>query len=356
MQKLELEDFNTSEITEFVKATPIGFTKLSRLEYGPAYFIKSLRTTEEKDYFNFGKLVHALVLQPNVVEDMFYISDFVPSEGKWTNFVQTLFQSKGLLEQGLSQEDWYKAAYEASTLLSPKLDGAIKKFEEELALGVGYYSVLIAGEGKIFMSGKDYMRAEACANALLALSPSEYSDYLGLPNALIQMEGVEFYPELLIKWKDENFEFDIESTLDLVIIDHNKKKIIVFDLKTASKNVFVYFKESYQEYKYYRQASVYLRALMFWITQNNNEELYRDYEIEYIITAVQVMEPFSAQFYRPSNEDLGLGLIEFSNLLHRLKWHVDNNVWDRPREFHEVGIVELNLTDDFKDKITTAGN
>ena len=71
---------------------------------------------------------------------------------------------------------------------------------------------------------------------------------------------------------------EIKGMLDFVLVDHENKKIIPYDLKTGIGSHDSFFKKGYLGWGYYIQASLYKEILTQWIRKNNPE--YDEYSID----------------------------------------------------------------------------
>jgi hypothetical protein len=96
--------------------------------------------------------------------------------------------------------------------------------------------------------------------------------------------------EAIIKFKF--MDIDFKSKLDKYIIDTNKKKITVCDVKThasqkESVNISISFVEAIKNYSYDRQLYLYTAALYSYFTENYPDEDINEYTVEQKIIVIQ---------------------------------------------------------------------
>lgn len=116
-----------------------------------------------------------------------------------------------------------------------------------------YYNLVRNAAQNVTILSRDEYESVEKARELILASPYAYSFFV----------KTKIYEELLhqvaiyFDWQGEAFK----GLLDGIKIDHDKRTIQPFDLKTTGKNVYQ-FKESYLTYGYYRQAALYEQALL----------------------------------------------------------------------------------------------
>ena len=200
-----------------------------------------------------------------------------------------------------------------------------------------YLYEYLLNKDKIEISSSDYELAKQLVTSLSNNSTTK--DYF-IPK---MGEDIIFQLEL-------NFEFDkynYKSFIDGVRINHYAKEIIPYDLKTGEERM-QKFSKSWNQYRYDLQYSIYVTGLRLWVNEN-----YPDYNLlpmEYIyISKKQPNLPIIIQIdeqwidagmngYTTSSGYRVKGFLELSELV---KWHFDNQVFDRSKSVAENGFMSL---------------
>lgn len=141
-----------------------------------------------------------------------------------------------------------------------------------------YLEEVLKNTGKLILTKSDKIVIQNCINSLAAneltykwLFQSEFSK-----QCQIECEKIFTFEYLGYNWKIK---------LDRQIIDHVNKKIYIIDLKTTSNSIYQ-FKKSLEQYRYYRQAFLYVQGLK--IFYSTILEL-ADYEIEFKFIPVETV-------------------------------------------------------------------
>lgn len=131
-----------------------------------------------------------------------------------------------------------------------------------------------------------------------------------------------------------------KSLLDIILIDHENKKIYPKDLKSGAEESFL---KNFSRYKYYLQAAMYTIALKDFVQQNNLQE-YEIMPFEFIY--INRYNPYLPQLYTMSRDYIDDYIVGFKNkygewekgifsLIEDYKWYIKNNVYDMMRSLKE---------------------
>lgn len=143
--------------------------------------------------------------------------------------------------------------------------------------------------------------------------------------------------------------FGLKGLLDKLIIDHKKKRIGIYDLKTAWDNEGE-FLNNYFKYKYYLQAAVYFYLVMEWKMEQKGMN---DYIVDYPVFIVADSNNYKAPLiYTTNKENFEQGMRGFTikgkyypgvmSAVFDLAWHKRNGIWNISREnYKNKGIVEI---------------
>ncbi len=138
--------------------------------------------------------------------------------------------------------------------------------------------------------------------------------------------------ELVIMWEYPGVNLPCKSMLDRIIVDHEKKKITIVDLKTTS--FMSEFKDKALEYRYNRQMAFYWMAVYYYFKHELKLNI-ESYERETFIVAVSTKEPTEVKVFKVSDHVLGDGFDEIEQIIPDLAWHWKEQKWDYPRSYYD---------------------
>lgn len=293
--------------------------------------------TETSSYFNLGSAIHCKILEPQEFDNRYYVSNITAPGGMFAKFIDVLYRTRCKDGEftGLAQNSWITNAYvEAGFKWS--VQKVWEKFQEDSDLN-GYYKALLKTEDKILLTRSDEKAIEAC---IQGIQMHEKACELVYGRILSDCRN-----EFEVIWKHPDFpDFKMKSIFDRLIIDEHTKVATLVDLKTTSKSVNS-FKHSYKQYKYYRQMALYLLAVEWYLKDLGYDV--SDWKFEVYIVATQTNGYGDTAVYTPSDTDIIRGLKESNELLTKMKWHFDNDMWDYPMEYYlNDGVIVLNLDDE----------
>lgn len=169
-------------------------------------------------------------------------------------------------------------------------------------------------------------------------------------------EHTEDFYKFPIEWKykcKNGKVMECKSEVDMMRIDHNKKEINIFDIKTTFDAE--EFEHSYIRYSYYLQASFYYLAVGYWAKREGIE----DYNITLPIFIVGDTSSNNRRplLYYTSVRDINAGLDGFTlrGVVHRgikeliddISWAEDENMWTiSKKNYDNKGKVDLILNYD----------
>jgi hypothetical protein len=288
--------------------------------------MNSLQEQESTPSLEMGTLVHALVLEPEVVYSNYIMKPDnlkTPSSGQQAKLCDKIIEEGHDFEEGVSYfyGDFYSIKGKTETAIKKAVTTFIEDFKP-------YFEFLKEAEGKIMLTHDDYEKANLCKQSL-ALND--------MANSLLWWSGTH-YNEQEVYFEYEGV--DCKSKIDKIVIDDDNKKIKLVDLKTTSKNVYN-FGKSVEYYDYDRQLYFYTQAVRAFLGDK-----YKDYEIECYFVVVQTTSLNESAVYLVSEGILERGKEKFTNLFNRLKFHLDTQNFEVPIEFQEKGYMTLEIEKD----------
>jgi hypothetical protein len=199
----------------------------------------------------------------------------------------------------------YYSNYKDETLLNTLKKSNIYEYIAELELN----------QGKQFMTKEQKEVIEGCIESLN--SHAACSKYL-----FQDWNGCEIFHEYEIYFTC--LEVPCKARLDRLIVNHNEKYCILVDLKTTSKRA-QFFTESFEFWKYYRQMAFYKHAVL---------QQFPGYSFSCYMPVVDTVF-FTRHCYKISESQIDRGIIEYMNLLSRIRWHIDKDEWNYTMEEFE---------------------
>lgn len=195
------------------------------------------------------------------------------------------------------------------------------------------YTLLIASEGKALVGTDMWNEAIKCRDAI---RNHTIGSTLFVKDEFNR--DIELYHQLKFTAEYEGIVF--KGMLDGILVDHNKKIIIPFDLKTTYHPAYNFYK-SYLHWQYFHQSNMYTYLLKYNLEKNN---IYKDYKIsDFLFIAI------SREDYMPIvwKDQSSMQITNYSPktknwriLLKELDYYTNNNS-RTPREIKESGINDL---------------
>ena len=311
---------------DYFQIPAISNSALSTFNYDPSYYHKVYVTKEiedkkESDALTFGSLVHCLILEPEKVQERYFISQLSPEDipsGMMLDFINTLLKF-----EVQDDEIAYQAAYQASGY---KI--ALEKVLENFRKYSKYYNEKLGAKGKSVISQATYEAAVSAAN--VAMNNPQWDAILG------KEQGVKWkeFKELEILWTEEvnGMELNFKAKLDHLFICTHEGAVVAkyFDYKTDSKNPVHKYMDTFLYWKSYRQMAFYQKAIIQFLSVE-----YPKHEL--IVRPSMHLVPIDAArkkslIYHVDKSYLEKGHLEINKDLNDLVWHTKNDSWDYPKD------------------------
>ncbi len=259
-----------------------------------------------------GSMIHKFLLEP----ETFAVADVERPSDTIVKIMEMVYNiTKGEIDTDIDKHHEYifGSAKELNYGQTWKPDTLIKKVIDQ---GKEYYDFLLRADGKVCIDQK-------MAGMLSAIKDS-ISTHKAATNLLFTGEGEN---ESEYFW-GPNKEYKSK-------IDRYQKtgtKVNLIDLKTTSKSVEM-FRDSFEYYHYDRQMAFYVDAL---------EDNFMLVDKVYII-AVETTGYYQVRVFEISKNLIEEGRKKYKDLLERVKWHQEQQLWTESREsFESKGVILLN--------------
>jgi hypothetical protein len=343
-------------MTKFRKTEAASPSRLSDLDYSPLQY-KKRKESSDKDastFMIFGSLVDCLLTEPSEFKNRYSVSSVeIPSDAI-KNIITGVFNE---IKLGKEVSPFLELAdFEPKIIEYANYEQYGKSWKQETVVkkvidsGSDYFQSLLKSIGKEIISSEDYDRALACVDTL---KTHEFTrDYFD-PKSVYGTDdlNIELHFQCKLVWKVE--ENTCKGILDLMIIDHINKLIIVIDLKTTASSVYT-FSHSYIKFRYYLQGAMYYDAVVDLVKTLPKLKDYKICNPKFIVIEQNNYNP--PFIYEMSDEDLLVGrsggILKSTNkpingylkLVEDLKWHQDMGTWEYPKDVYlNKGNVSLNL-------------
>ena len=330
------------EEKQYYKEKRISSSSLKYFEQSPLIFKKFLDSEleqEEKSYLTRGKQIHMAILEPKEFKRNYTYLDFeTPKSEQQKQFCEDYIKYRTTVsayEQNdpfenhddgkfLSEEAALVYAYKDNYKTASKDDKVLelaKELKDKLSKYLDYLSK--RKQFKDILSWTDWSRIQDLKE--------QSQQHKFAKELLFNNDNVETFNELVIMWEDPVYNLPCKSMIDRLIIDHDNKKVILVDLKTA--NTFKDFKERCREFSYFRQMSFYWYAI-HWYFINVLHKNIEEYTKETYIVALKTQEEPEVKVYSISEVHLRDGFTDLQNMFGELDWHWKNDKWNYSRSYY----------------------
>ena len=317
-----------------------SYSSISKLLFSPAAFYNHYVLKQREDvvapHLVSGRVLHCLLFEPEKYDDNFIsMPGRIPTDSQ-RKIIDNIFRkyleiNNNTLTLADFSDDILTELLTANLYQSLKTD--LQRTEKILTEeNKNYFTFLIDSQDKTLVdeptlnnckSGVEALKSNEEVRSLLQLDKSEEDVH------------IESYSELPIEVDAEHLPFGFKGILDNIVIDKESKTIFINDLKTTGKPL-VDFPESVQYYKYWIQATVYVKLVFHKFLKDlpdlNEWNLYFTFVV---IDKYNQVYPFQV-----SMETMAIWQQDFEELTDILKYHYENKDFKLPYEL-AVGNVKL---------------
>lgn len=294
---------------------------------------------DDKSFFRLGAAVDCLLTSPERFKDDFIIVNVNRPYGLMGKFVDKLPAG---LTPASPIEDYVEAYNHANYKMS--IDWVVSKFWGTDQI-VDYYNSTVNIPKSIIVLSKDEAEKVQKVVELIAANvhTTEYF-YNTDPNVELVHQVPIYFTHMGVECK---------ALLDGVMINHVRKEIQPFDLKTTGMSVYS-FPENFVRFGYYRQAAFYTQALLSKESPIVPllEDGYKLLPFKFIVAETKPNSYHPAVIYNCTDNDIKVGLDGgyyngrrvkgVNELLQNYLWHKEHDLWDLPRELY-VNNGEISL-------------
>ena len=285
------------------------------------------------------------MLEPEKFDAQYAVEDVKRVNGLTGEFLKNIVKLEKEPSIVLEANEIYKTAYLA-TGFKLSFENVLKSLEQ--GENIEYLNFLRENWDKIRVSKESYSKIQTMYENLMSHKKAR---------KLILEEGTssedcevffekEIYWESLVSINKKAEELEMltcKSKLDILIIDKTNKKVTIADLKTTGKSL-RQFKESYKDYKYYRQLAYYKDAAAFYLAFMGIKDVEK-WKFQIYIIAVEKGLSNDVAVFEPAETDLIQGAKEYKSLQKELMWHFKNNIWTPKSSNTTTGVEPITIFD-----------
>lgn len=335
-----------------------------RKKYYKKFVLREVIRDQDTQSTIFGSLVDCLLFSVDEFDNRFAMAITDVPKGQYGKLVDELMKVtvECLNEQGevtREIEDMLKDAYNkvkydrVGTIVDFKRDTFEKVKEKFIGSDLEmYYRQLREAHGK------EVVEPSMVNNALAVINSLKTNQFVAHIINLTNSTRFTVYDQfpiigeisaMLIGTESEGMPYPLKCLVDRLVIDHEKKLISIYDLKTAWDNEGE-FVNNYFRYKYYIQAAVYFYLVLEWAIKQKD---LKDYQIEFpkfiVADSTNYKDPL---IYTTDKENFEQGMRGFmikgkyypgvKNAIADMIWHRRNGIWSISREnFKSNGVVRM---------------
>jgi hypothetical protein len=224
----------------------VSYSRLSTLDKGPFLFkrkyIDGIQEERDSKALSLGSAVDCLLTTPDKFYELFIVSTITKPTGQMGDYIDYLVKFS-------EEENCEQLAYEAAGFKRDSLDKVKERFTNE---GKEYYDFLLDSKEKAVLSFEDYTKAQ---NIAVSFKTGKYTEHL-----FTEQLGIERHYQYPFELYVPLIDRTVKGMIDILDIDHERKHIVITDVKTTSKSVLSFGKEVF-EWRYDIQAFIYYMAM-----------------------------------------------------------------------------------------------
>ncbi len=329
-------------MTDYRSLPQISYSDLALLARAPEVFkhhVVDGNKRKATKAMDFGSYFHMMVLEADEVDKHYYVSVFdeMPT-GKYADFIQKQveLEQTGMLESEIFEEAKKHAdlRHKDETIVKTLTEGDTGEFYDK------FKKDLIAGTGKQLISKADKAKAEAMRESIRSHETAR--------KYLFEMRADDkrkVYTELEVMWVAESqmgASVEVKSKIDRLIINTEKKRVLILDLKSTRGDNKKDFTSSLFKYQYQVQLMFYIAAASYYIQTELGQGI-TQYTFDGLFVAVKSDQPYQTHCFGLDDELKTEGESRYKELLEEYLTRLKNNQW-RPFEYYENdGIITLSI-------------
>jgi len=340
LESIMMESIKVMEDDFYNKPFHFSYSSLNKLLWNPQAFYQMyvLGNREEKteSYLVNGKIIHALLLEPEKFDDQFVISpDNLPTGNVRVVIDRVFAHHQELSKNGdtrIELSDFDGAILDVMRDMNYYQN--LKTDQQRLDKIItneytGYWNFLRSKGSKTLISQDDLNFCKTAVD-IIKLNKN-VCDLIG--SNVTEFSNKEVFNEIALSVQINDRPFGLKGIIDNLVVDHNDKVIYINDIKTTSKDL-KDFPESIDFYNYWLQAAIYTSIIATKFINLIEQGYIMKFHFVVIDKNYQVY-PFEV-----TPATLESWFNKLMDSLEKAHWHFVNKSYDLPYDF-AIGKVTL---------------
>ena len=340
LESLMEESIKLLEKDFYNKKFYLSYSSLNKLLWNPVVFhqlyVLGIKEEKQEAHLLQGKVIHALLLEPEKFEEQFIISSDSLPTGNLKQVIDRVFSHHLELKQNGDERillgEFNEAILDIMRDMNyhQSLKTDLQRLDKIITQdSQNYWDFLQKKGDKTLIDRETY---EFCKNAVEIIKTNkQVCDLIGCNTS--DFDNKEIFNEIMLKLDIPDRIFGLKGIIDNLVIDNDKKIIYINDVKTTSKDL-KDFPETVEFYSYWLQAIIYC-TLVTKCYQNLMQE---GYELKFHFIVVDRM--FQTYAFPVKEETLITWLDRLNKSLDKAEWHFIRRNYDLPYEF-ATGLVSI---------------
>lgn len=335
---MELEDLMQESVNKlqddfYSKKFYFSYSSLNKLMWNPIVFhqlyVLGIKDEKTEAHLVQGKIIHALLLEPDKIDDMFITSPTNLPTGNTKTVIDVIFNHHTELAKNGDQRTELNEFEDAiiDVLKDMNLHQSLKTDQQRIDKivtpeSLNYWQFLKTKGNKTLI---DRETLEFCKNAVEIIKANkEVCNLIGCD--VSDFDNREVKNELKLQIDIPNRVFGIKGIVDNLVIDHDKKILYINDVKTTSKDL-KDFPETVEFYSYWMQAVIYCTLVNVFY----NHLIQQGYEMKFHFVVID--KQYQTYAFPVKEQTLVDWLDRLNKTLDKAEWHYIRRNYDLPYEF-----------------------
>lgn len=317
-----------------------SYSSLSKLMWNPQVFYQMyvLGNREEKVEAHLvqGKLIHALLLEPDKIEEQFVVSPANLPTGNLRTVIDRVYRHHVELANNGDPREKFEEFQDAilDVMRDMNYHQSLKTDQQRLDKvmttdAYSYWAFLKMKGGKTLV---DQETMDFCKTAAeIVRTNTSLMKLIG--DGVTEFDNKTVYNEMYVELPLTNKNYGFKGFIDNIVIDNDSKIVYINDLKTTSKDL-KDFSESVEYYNYWMQAVIYT----IMVSMIFSYLIDQGYQVKFHFVVID--RTFQSYAFPVSDATMHQWLDRFYAFMSKVEWHYENRSYELPYEF-AVGSVVL---------------